>query len=173
MLLEGWMGYSFSCPDMIGVGEFNSFINSTTIDQELIVRSAQVHALMPMMQFSVAPWRILDESHLQAVKESIELRKTFTPAILKLAQNAAKTGEPIVRTMEYVFPNSGYANIKDQFLLGNEILVAPVLKKEQHTRDIILPKGKWQGFDGKIYNGSKKISIQVDLATIPYFQKVE
>lgn len=61
-----------------------------------------------MMQFSVAPWRILDSSNLQVVKNAVELRKTFTPKTLKLVEEAAKTGEPIVRTMEYVFPISGY-----------------------------------------------------------------
>ena len=171
--VQGLMGYAFTCPDMIGGGEFNSFLSSTTIDQELIVRSAQVHALMPMMQFSVAPWRILDEHHMQAVKKAVELRKAFVPEILKLAENAAKTGEPIVRTMEYVFPNSGYANVKDQFLLGDKILVAPILKKEQQAREVVLPEGKWKGFDGKIYNGNTKISVQANLATIPYFQKID
>lgn len=111
---QGIMGYAFTCPDMIGGGEFNSFINSTTIDQELIVRSAQVHALMPMMQFSVAPWRILDQEHLAAVKSAVALRKKFTPEILRLAEEAANTGMPIVRTMEFVFPNGGYENVKDQ-----------------------------------------------------------
>ena len=67
MTLEGLMGYPFSCPDMIGGGEFTSFLPGTTIDQELIVRSAQCQALMPMMQFSVAPWRVLDQAHLKAV----------------------------------------------------------------------------------------------------------
>jgi hypothetical protein len=53
-------GYTFTCPDMIGGGQFTSFLTGKTIDQKLIVRSAQMHALMPMMQFSVAPWRIFD-----------------------------------------------------------------------------------------------------------------
>lgn len=49
------MGYAYTCPDQIGGGELQSFLKGAAIDQELIVRSAQVHALMPMMQFSVAP----------------------------------------------------------------------------------------------------------------------
>ena len=44
---------------MIGGGEWTSFQDSSIMDEELIVRSAQVSALMPMMQFSVAPWRVL------------------------------------------------------------------------------------------------------------------
>ena len=126
---QGLMGYAYSAPDMIGGGEFPSFLNAKTIDEELIVRSAQVHALMPMMQFSVAPWPILDEEHLEGVKKSVALRKKFTPLIMKLAQESAKTGAPIVRTMEYSFPNNGFEHIKDQFMLGDEVLVAPILKK--------------------------------------------
>ena len=110
-----------------------------------------------MMQFSVAPWRILDQEHLTAVKNAIEIRRNFTPTILALAEEAAKSGEPIVRTMEYVFPDAEYENIKDQFLLGDEILVAPVLKKNQANRTIVLPAGKWKGFDGKIYKGKDTI----------------
>ncbi len=75
MILEGLMGYPFSCPDMIGGGEFTSFLPGSTIDQDLIVRSAQCQALMPMMQFSVAPWRVLDETHLNAVLKAVKVRE--------------------------------------------------------------------------------------------------
>lgn len=170
--VQGLMGYAFTCPDLIGGGEFLSFIDAAGIDQELIVRSAQVHALMPMMQFSVAPWRTLDKEHLEAVKEAVGLRKKFTPEIVRLAEEAANTGLPIVRNMEFVFPNEGFENIDDQFFLGNDILVAPVLSKNQVKRTVILPKGKWKGFDGKIYNGNKKVDMAVGLNTIPYFQRV-
>lgn len=67
MLVEGLSGYTFSCPDMIGGGDYTSFLDIRSYDQDLIVRSAQIHALMPMMQFSVAPWRVLDDQHLNAV----------------------------------------------------------------------------------------------------------
>ena len=50
-------------------------IDASQFDQKLIVRSAQVHALMPMMQFSVAPWRILNPQHLQAVKAMAQLHR--------------------------------------------------------------------------------------------------
>ena len=51
MLVAGLLGYPFSCPDMVGGGEFSSFLDGAQMDQNLIVRSAQCHALMPMMQF--------------------------------------------------------------------------------------------------------------------------
>ncbi|MFK8056296.1 MAG: glycoside hydrolase family 31 protein [Saprospiraceae bacterium] len=171
--VQGLMGYAFTCPDMIGGGEFNSFLNGAIIDQDLIVRSAQVHALMPMMQFSVAPWRILDKAHLEAISNAIEVRRKFTPTIEVLAKAAAKTGEPIVRHMEYVFPDAGYSNIKDQFMLGDDILVAPVLSKNSATREVILPAGEWKGFDDNVYQGNATIQIPVTLNTIPYFERIE
>ena len=93
----------FSCPDMIGGGEFRSFLNTHVLDQESIVRSAQCHALMPMMQFSVAPWRILDEEHFAAVKKSVKIREEYKDYILELAIEAAKTGEPVMKSLEFNF----------------------------------------------------------------------
>ena len=173
MLLEGIMGYPFSCPDMIGGGQFKSFLNDTTIEKELIVRSTQVHALMPMMQFSVAPWRILDKNHFQAVLDAISLREKFKETILQLAKEASVNGEPIIRSMEYVFPNQGYALISDQFMLGNNIILAPFLERGEGTRKIILPAGNWKSDMGEIFSGDKLIEAKVPLNRIPYFELVE
>lgn len=171
MLLEGLMGYPFSCPDMIGGGQYTSFLDGALINQELVVRSTQIHALMPMMQFSVAPWRILDQTHFNAVLKAVNLRDGFKERILVLARNAAKTGEPIVRSMEYVFPHEGYSKISDQFMLGDEILVAPYMKAGNGTRVVVLPKGKWKADNGKIYRGNKNITVQVPLDRLPWFVK--
>lgn len=172
MLAANLMGYWYSCPDMIGGGSFASFLPGCVIDQDLIVRSAQTHALMPMMQFSVAPWRILDREHLNAVLESVQIRQKLMPTIMELVNRASKTGEPIVTPLEYRFPHLGYAQIKDEFLLGDEILVAPMLEKG-FTRKVILPPGEWKTDDGKVYAGGQTVEINVPLERIPYFTLVE
>ncbi|MCG8307367.1 MAG: family 43 glycosylhydrolase [Cytophagales bacterium] len=173
MLVEGIMGYPFSCPDMIGGGQYKSFLAGAVIDQELIVRSAQCHALMPMMQFSVAPWRILDKQHLEAVKSAVDLRQKHKEYILELARKSAKTGEPIMRPMEYNFPNEGYAKIHDQFMLGDEILVAPVVNKGARTRDVQVPEGKWKLPSGEIIKGGKTLKFDVKLDELLYLRKVQ
>jgi len=173
MLLEGLMGYPFCCPDMIGGGEYKSFLASSTIDQELVVRSAQCHALMPMMQFSVAPWRVLDKEHLQAVIRAVRTRQKHKDYLLSLARQSAVTGEPIVRSLEYVFPHQGYERINDQFFLGNRVLVAPVLEKAVSRRQVLLPLGTWKGFDGKCYSGPAKYAVAVEDDELCYFEKVE
>jgi alpha-glucosidase len=173
ILLQGIVGYNFTCPDMVGGGEFTSFLPGKVIDQDLIVRSTQCHALMPMMQFSVAPWRILDEEHHAACKEAVAIREEFTPIIMDLVRESARTGEPIVRSMEYVFPHQGYEKVNDQFLLGNEILVAPMLEKGKTNRVVLLPKGKWKERNGKKISGPKSLIIDVGINDVPIYIKIK
>jgi alpha-glucosidase len=173
MLLAGLMGYPFSCPDMIGGGEGKSFQPGAKIDQELVVRSTQCHALMPMMQFSVAPWRVLDPAHLKTVSKAVQLREKHKRYILELARQSASTGEPMMRSLEYAFPHLGYERVNDQFLLGDRILVAPVVEKDARNRTVMLPPGRWQGFDGKRYAGPAKLTLPVSIDELCYFEKAD
>ena len=165
-------GYTFTSPDMIGGGELGSFKESDDYDQELVVRSAQVQALMPMMQFSVAPWRILSEQNLEAVKRAVEIREEFKPLIMELAEKAADTGEPIVSNMAYHFPNRGFEDNQTQFVLGDDIIVAPMVTKG-HTREVRLPSGTWVDDKGKKYDGGQTYTIDVPIDRLPYFESVE
>ena len=173
ILMQGLVGYAFSCPDMIGGGEFGSFLSTTTIDQEMVVRSSQCHALMPMMQFSVAPWRILSPENLAICRKMADLHEQFAATILQLANESAHTGEPIVRHMEYVFPHLGYANIKDQFMLGDSILVAPVLAQGAVTKTIHFPAGNWQGDDGSVVIGPKIAVVNAPIERLPWYRRLK
>jgi alpha-glucosidase len=120
------------------------------------------------MQFSVTPWRVLDAVHLAAVKKAVATRGKFTPRILEMARQSAKTGEPIISSLEYYFPNQGFEGITNQFMLGGTILVAPI--DDQSTkRKVVLPKGKWTADDGKKYTGGKTYAVDVPLDRLPYF----
>jgi alpha-glucosidase len=126
-----------------------------------------------MMQFSVAPWRVLDAEHLKAIQKAIAIRTQFIQIILSLAKASATEGEPIIRAMEYVFPNKGYDEIKDQFMLGDSVLVAPMLQKGIRSRQVVIPPGKWIGDDGKMIRGPAGINVQVSIERLPYFRKVK
>ena len=173
MTTQGLLGYPYACPDMIGGGEWTSFLDLSKVDQDLIVRSAQIHALMPMMQFSLAPWRVLDPVHLNAVKAAVATRMKYTPEIMKVLGNTKTSGEPIVRNMEYNYPNSGYADIKDQFFLGDKILVAPIADKNTSTRTVKLPKGIWKDDQGKSFTGPTTIQTEVPIDRIPIYELQE
>ncbi|MCU0918193.1 MAG: glycoside hydrolase family 31 protein [Planctomycetes bacterium] len=171
-LALGLMGYAYVCPDLIGGGEYSYFYDDPNkpLDQELIVRSAQCAALMPMMQFSVAPWRVLSPENMEICRQMAHLHVKLGPEILALARASAQTGAPIIRPLEYLYPHRGYAGIKDQFLLGDSILVAPLLEKGGRARKVVLPPGTWRGDDGSEVKGPGEIEIQVPLARLPWYR---
>ena len=169
MMAESLMGFSFCCPDMVGGGNFMAFQDGKT-DPDLIVRSAQVHALMPMMQFSLAPWRVLDAAHYEAVLKAVRLRESLMPLLERLYRRAASEGTPIVAPMEYVFPHQGFAAVKDQFMLGDSLLVAPIVTSGT-SRTVLLPQGRWRADDGTQYDGGSHV-LDVPLDRLPYFEKI-
>ena len=172
-ILEGSMeGHQFICPDMIGGGQWSKFLNVSrdNVNQELIVRSCQNHALMPMMQFSVAPWRVLDEKHLDICRQASQLHVRMAPYMLEQARQCAVSGEPIVRPMEYSFPGQGMEDCLDQFMLGDKYLVAPMTGPGTQ-REVQLPKGTWFDETGKRYKGGRSYVIDVPIERIPYFYR--
>ncbi len=173
MVNLGLMGYPFGCPDMVGGGENLSFRNLAAVDQELIVRAAQVHALMPMMQFSVAPWRVLSAENLAICRRAAALHTERGAEILALARESAKTGEPIVRSLEYAFPHRGYAAVSDEFLLGPDILVAPVVEKGARKRRLLVPPGLWRGDDGSVVEGPASVDIDVPLERLAWYRRLD
>ena len=168
MMITNLYGWWYAAPDMIGGGSFASFLPGCEINQNVIVRSAQVHALMPMMQFSVAPWRVLDQEHLEAVKKAVAIREELLPAIVALMEKASTEGEPVVTPMEYRFPGQGYADIIDQYMLGPDLLVAPMVE-EVYSRQVVLPRGSWKADDGTLFEGPVTVTIDVPLERIPRF----
>ncbi len=171
-IMQGILGHPFICPDMIGGGEWTIKESQQKVDQELFVRMSQCSALFPMMQFSWAPWQAVDKEHAKLIKDAHDLHLQYGETILKLVDDAVKTGEPILRSLEYNYPHCGYENINDTFMLGEQILVAPIVVKGQTQRKVVLPKGEWKGFDGKIYHGNQTISLAVTLSTLPFFHKL-
>jgi alpha-glucosidase (family GH31 glycosyl hydrolase) len=170
ILSQGLMGYAYTCPDMIGGGQHTAFAPGAKLDQELVVRSAQIHALMPMMQFSVAPWRILSKENNEICLKMAQLHQSFGSKIIDLAKQSATSGEPIARAMLYNYPKSNFGEIKDQFMLGSDILVAPIVEKGARKRKVIFPEGTWLGDDGSTVRGPITLGINVPLERLPYYK---
>ena len=170
MINASMEGHLFVCPDMIGGGEFTSFLDldPSEIDQEQIVRSCQIHAVMPMMQFSVAPWRILSKDNMDICRKAAWLHSELGAYLLEQAKKASASGEPVVRPMDYAFPGEGFEACADQYMLGERYLVAPMLQPGTR-RDVTLPAGAWKDETGRIYEGGQTYSIDVPLDRIPMF----
>ncbi len=172
-IAQGLLGHPFICPDMVGGGEFKLRELNLPVDQELFVRMAQCSALFPMIQFSWAPWEAVDEYHFGFIKKAHDLHLQFADTIIELVNDAYRTGEPILRSLEYNYPHCGYERINDIFMLGNSILVAPIVKKGEKIKTIHLPEGKWIGFDKKEYEGNQTIQLPITLKDLPYFKLIQ
>lgn len=173
MLQASIEGHLFVCPDMIGGGEWKSFLNVAPedIDQEQIVRSCQIHAMMPMMQFSVAPWRVLSKENMEICRAAAWRHAELASYLLDQARKGSETGEPVVRPMAYQFPGQGFESCNDQYMLGDRYLVAPMTTSGT-SRGIRLPKGRWQDEKGSKYKGGKTYVIEVPLDRIPVFTQI-
>ncbi len=171
-LAQGILGYPYGCPDMIGGGSFTDFLpGAPSLKPELFARYAQVAALMPMMQYSAAPWRVLDEDHAEICRAAGRLHLQYSDKIIALARHAAETNEPILRYMEYEFPGEGFEAVTDQFMIGSDLLCAPVVEEGAETRLVRLPKGTWRYVDGTVYSGGGTVEVPAPITVLPYFEK--
>jgi len=99
-LTESMIGYAYFCPDIIGGGESGDFTGQRFkgMDPELFVRWTQASALMPMMQFSFAPWN-LDQESIRICRRYARLHEQLGDYIYDLALKARETGRPITRPL--------------------------------------------------------------------------
>ena len=77
-----------------------------------------------------------------------------------------------MRSMQFEYPNGDYSLIKDQFMLGDKYLVAPVVTKNTFERKVVLPEGNWIDDERNTYQGNQTITIKVPLERLPYFKKI-
>jgi alpha-D-xyloside xylohydrolase len=85
---------------------------------------------------------------------------------------AHEKGTPVIRPLFFDFPDDeGCINIEDEFLLGPDILVAPILFEGASSRDVYLPAGTgWvDAWDGKKFDGGQWISADAPLDRIPLY----
>ncbi len=92
---------------------------------------------------------------------------------MRLAERAARTGEPILRPLAYDYPDDGYDTIVDQFMLGPDLLVAPVVDQGAVRRTVVLPSGRWRAEDGSEYDGPDEVLIDAPLSRLPRFERLE
>ncbi|MCJ7566967.1 MAG: glycoside hydrolase family 31 protein [Anaerolineales bacterium] len=116
------------------------------------------------------PWAF-DDSTLQIVRSTLHLRYRLLPYLYTLAWESAQTGLPLMRPLFWLNPQEpSYWDIQDQFLLGNDVLVAPVTEPGVEQRIVTLPPGLWYSFwDDHPFDGPGEVTIDVSLEKIPVF----
>jgi oligosaccharide 4-alpha-D-glucosyltransferase len=111
------------------------------------------------------------EPYKTIVRRYINLRYTLLPYNYTLAYEQSKFGKPLVRPLFYD-DNTDKSLFKaaDEYLWGNDILVAPVLEKATSTRKVYLPKGQWYFLkDNSLHTGGDWLDQSVDSTHIPVY----
>jgi alpha-glucosidase (family GH31 glycosyl hydrolase) len=169
-LTLGLLGYPFVLADMVGGNEYDD----QRTDGEMMVRWAQANALLPAIQYSIAPWDFgRDVSEL--CRRATELHVAFGPEFERLAAESVATGAPIVRPLIWQFEDDRETEtIWDQFMLGDRWLVAPVVRRGARQRDIYLPKGHWRDDFGTVRTGPIWLCDEpAAVDRLPYFERLK
>ncbi len=175
---SGLSGYAYATGDVDGI--FGGSAETYTRDLQW---KAFTPVLMGMSGWSANsrkhPWAF-DEPYRSINRDYLKLKMRLTPYMYGLARDAAQTGAPIVRGLMWDFPNDPQAQTeahKYQFLLGRDLLVAPVYRSQAASRGwrrgIHLPQGRWFDYwDGRQLTAGAQgsdIDRQVELKTLPIF----
>jgi alpha-D-xyloside xylohydrolase len=99
------------------------------------------------------PWEY-GEDFTDMYRETLEARYRLMPYIYAQAQHASEQGHPMLRALFFEYPDDPTAwTIDDQFMLGSDLLVAPLLESSD-TREVYLPPGPWIDYQtGEVYEG--------------------
>jgi alpha-D-xyloside xylohydrolase len=124
------------------------------------------------------PWEF-SESFLNHFRNATETRYRLMPYIYAQAKASSEKGLPMLRALFVEFPQDpGSWLIENEYLLGSDMLVAPLFETGATQRNVYLPQGKWIDYQtGKVYDGGwhviegGKLSLVVmirDGAVIPH-----
>lgn len=116
-------------------------------------------------------WSFGEDTYRILVK-FIGIRELMRNYIRSLMEEAHTKGTPVMRTLFYEFPQDSRCwDIKDAYMFGGDILVAPVVYEKARIRNVYLPQGEtWTlASTGEIYKGGKSYQIDVPLDTMPVF----
>jgi alpha-glucosidase len=171
MLGVSLSGFTFTGSD---IGGF-----SGTPDRELYLRWFQLGAFSPFFRtHSVLgtsprePW-MFDEEILLTTRKLLQMRYRMMPYLYTLAWQSHQRGTPLLRPVFWSDPEDpALWEISDQFFLGSDLLLAPVLIEGQREREVHFPTGIWYDlWDDSRYVGPASYTIPADLDRIPAFSR--
>ena len=111
------------------------------------------------------------EENFAIMQHWLGVRESLRPYIDALYDNAHRYGDPLMRPLFWHYPDDAQSwQTEDQYLFGEDLLVAPVMHAGQRQRDVWLPSGHaWVGLDGERYQGGQRLTVTAGLETIPLF----
>jgi len=146
-------------------------------DAELFTRWVQLGAFTPFFRTHTAagtppqePWSY-GEPYESISRRFIELRYQLLPYFYTAFHQATARGIPIMRPLVLAYQNDPRTHeLDDEFLLGDALLIAPVMQPGATGRAVYLPAGKWYDFwTGEVVSGEQELWVDAPLETMPIF----
>ena len=172
-------GLQMSLSGMFNVGHDVGGFAGPSPDPELFLRWVQACCLNPRMVMN--SWKTdgtinLPWMHASVKKEviaAITLRYQLMPYLWSLFERASSHQAPIIRPTFFNYPDDEqcYADC-DDFMLGDALLVAPVVQQAELVRTVYLPKGPAAWFDfynGQRYEAGAQHTVAAPLGALPLF----
>lgn len=162
-------GFSFVGTDIGG------FIDHPT--PELYTRWVQLAVFHPFFRTHSSgdhgeqePWSFGVDA-LNIVRRYIELRYQLLPYIYTTFYQYVTEFTPMIKPISVFDQHDADTLYRvDEFVLGDHLLVCPVLEPNATFRHVYLPKGRWYHFwENKVYEGGKEIVAQAKLEEIPLY----
>lgn len=173
------MGYPFWGSDTGG------YWGGTTT-HELFARWLGLSTFSPIMEIGPfndhAPWDMPDGTGYNA--EAIATWRTYATLrdhlqdyIADYAREAHETGHPIMRPLFVAYPDDERAwHLWDEYLFGEDYLVAPVIQKGTTSREVYLPEGRWIDYwrpDAAPREGPTTVTVEAPRHKTPIFLRAD
>lgn len=167
----GLSGFSFAGTDIGGFGA------DTT--PELLTRWIEGALFSPLYRNHAAlgtrsqePW-VFGETTLSIYRKYLKLRYRFIPYLYDEFYRETQTGLPVMRPLVLNYENDPHVyNMNDEYMVGEDILTAPVVQEGQTKRAVYLPEGEWIDFwNGVEYAGRNTILVDAPIDKLPLFIK--
>ena len=164
-------------------------------DKELYLRATALACFCPIMQWHSetpggqyggervihndrSPWNLAEQLQDPQVLEIscafARLRETLRPTLWQEARHGVEQARPLMAHLCFDWPEDPQAwQVHDQYMLGRQLLVAPVVEPGAQRRSLYLPQGRWEDFfTGKRFEGGQTITVDAPLDRIPVFRKL-
>jgi len=165
----GLSGVSFVGADIGG------FIGRS--DGEMLARWYEIGFLTPFCRnhkeinsYDQEPWRY-GKYYEDIIRKYLKLRYRLLPLLYTALEESARTGVPVFRPLLLNYQgDANTLNLDDEFMIGDDLLVAPVLRRDLTSRMVYLPKGTWIDYwTGKRSIGPAMIRADAPLETVPMY----
>jgi len=167
----GPSGYPFYGSDTGGY-------RSSPPDKELFIRWFEQTALSSVMQIGTSSNTVAweQEPNPGFDQQLLDLYRVYTRLHLRLwpyewthARRIASTGHPIQRPLGLAYPELG-EHPSDQYLFGEDLLVAPVVDRGVESRSVLFPPGRWvDWWTGEVIEGGSRRDVAAPLGTLPLY----